>query len=420
MYQWAEALFPFNRSITGDGVRQTLAYIKEVIPELEIFSVPSGTAVFDWVVPLEWRISAGWIEHETGERVVDFSDHNLHVVSYSDPINKTIDRDTLENHLHSLPELPNAIPYVTAYYTDAWGFCLQHDKRMALKDGQYHVFIDSEKFDGELNYGEIIIPGETEQEILLSTYVCHPSMANNELSGPVVAMALVDWVKSEKRRYTYRIVFCPETIGTITYLSRNLRTLQQSVVAGFVLTCMGDDLAYSYMPSRTGATLADKVALHVLKHHTEVFTSYSFLERGSDERQYCSPLVDLPVCSVMRSMYTKYPEYHTSLDDLTFISQSGLEGGRDVIQRCLQVLEENYFWIATNHCEPQLGKRGLYSSVSSNHGEGSGRKSFLVDILAFADGSHDLIDIADKIGVPAWVLIPEVKTLLSHELIAKV
>ncbi len=419
MYKWADELFPINRSITGEGARQTLNYIRAIIPELELFAVSSGTQVFDWIVPQEWNISEAWIEHESGDRVVDFSDNNLHIVSYSNALDEVLDLEELQHHLHSLPELPEAIPYVTAYYTETWGFCIQHDKRLSLKEGNYHVFIDSEKTDGELNYGEVFLKGETDQEILLSTYICHPSMANNELSGPVVAVALVNWIKCLDRRYSYRIVFCPETIGAVSYISRNLEDLQKNVIAGFVLTCMGDNNGYSYLPSRTGNTLADKVAKHVMKFHSKNYETYTFLERGSDERQYCSPLVDLPVCSVMRTMYTKYPEYHTSLDNMDLISQEGLEGGYQVIQRCIQVLEMNYFWKATQHCEPQLGKRGLYDEVSSNHGILTGEKPLLVNILAYADGTLDLIDIAEILGVAAWDLIASINKLADHKLIIK-
>lgn len=419
MYKWANELFPINRSITGEGVRQTLNYIRAIIPELELFAVSSGTQVFDWIVPQEWNISEAWIEHESGDRVVDFSDNNLHIVSYSNALDEVLDLEELQRHLHSLPELPEAIPYVTAYYTQTWGFCIEHNKRLSLKEGNYHVFIDSEKTDGELNYGEVFIKGETDQEILLSTYICHPSMANNELSGPVVAVALVNWIKCQDRRYSYRIVFCPETIGAVSYISRNLEDLQKNVIAGFVLTCMGDNNGYSYLPSRTGNTLADKVAKHVMKFHSKNYETYTFLERGSDERQYCSPLVDLPVCSIMRTMYTKYPEYHTSLDNMDLISQEGLEGGYKVIQRCIQVLEMNYFWKATQHCEPQLGKRGLYDEVSSNHGILTGQKPLLTNILAYADGTLDLIDIAEILGVAAWNLIASINKLADHKLIIK-
>ena len=267
MYQWACDLFPIHRSITGEGLRETLGYIKNILPELEIMAINSGEKVYDWEVPQEWSIHDAWIEDEFGDRVLEYCDNNLHVVSYSEPIDEIISLDELQKHLYSLESQPDAIPYVTSYYKKVWGFCIEHKKRLNLHDGKYHVYINSKKFDGALNYGELIIKGSSKEEILLSTYVCHPSMANNELSGPVVAIALALWLKKIETRYTYRIVFTPETIGSICYINRNIETLKKNVVAGYVLTCLGDNNEYSYMPSRTGATLSDKVAKHVLKYY---------------------------------------------------------------------------------------------------------------------------------------------------------
>ena len=416
--QWMHGLmtelFPICRSITGNGVRETLNIIQKHIP-LTTFEVPSGTRVFDWTIPKEWNIRDAYIVDEHGNKIVDFKQSNLHVLGYSIPVDATVSLDELQKHLFSLKDQPDAIPYVTSYYEERWGFCLIHNQRAKLKEGTYRVFIDSDLKEGFLTYGELIIPGSSSEEVFLSTYICHPSMANNELSGPVVVTMLAKWIASQPRRYTYRIVFVPETIGSITYLSQNLSRMKNNIVAGFNVTCIGDERAYSYVPSRNGSTLADKVALNILNFNHPEFIRYSYLDRGSDERQYCSPGIDLPVTSVMRSKYGTYPEYHTSLDNLNIVTPCGLQGGFDVLRDCIELLERNKIYQTKCYAEPQLGKRGLYPTLGTK--DSSQYVKDMMNFIAYADGTNDLIDISNIIHAPAQRLYNIVDDLLAADLV---
>lgn len=418
MYALCGRLFPICRSITGDGVRTTLHVLREIFPAMTLHEVPAGTQVFDWTVPKEWNIRDAWIKNGKGEKILDFQETNLHVMGYSLPVDKKATLAELLPLIHTQPDQPDVIPYVTSYYKEQYGFCMTQNQKDALKEGTYHIYIDSDLKDGSLTYGEILLPSTVgnEDEIFLSTYVCHPSMANNELSGPAVTIYLAKWLwEKERRRYNYRIVFIPETIGAIAYLSMHLPEMKRKVRAGFNLSCVGDDRTYSYVASRYGDTLADKAAKNVLAFRYPAYKSYSFLQRGSDERQYNAPGVDLPVCGVCRSKYGEYPEYHTSKDDMTLISPAGLQGAYEVYLEMLEALEHNYKYRIQCLCEPQLGKRGLYPAVSQK-GNYDDVKAML-DFIAYADGRNDLIDISNRIGVSVETLIPIVEKLEQQGLL---
>jgi aminopeptidase-like protein len=416
MYCLMTELFPICRSITGNGVRQTLDILKKQIP-ITIFEVPSGTRVFDWTVPYEWNINDAYIADKNGNKIVDFNKNNLHIVGYSTPIDAWIPSAELQNHLHSLERQPDAIPYVTSYYKEYWGFCIAHNQRLKLSDDSYHVYIDSTLKPGALTYGELIIPGKTEEEIFLSTYICHPSMANNELSGPVVLSYLAKWICSQPRKYTYRIIFIPETIGSITYLSLNIEQMKKNIIAGFNISCVGDERVYSFVSSRYGNTLADKLVSNILSSKHPTFIKYSFLDRASDEKHYCSPGVDLPLVTICRSKFGTFPEYHTSLDNLDFVTPGGLEGSYELLRDCIQALEKNSKYKITCFGEPQLGKRGLYPNISTRDSTNSVRK--MMDFIAYSDGKNDLIDISNLIDVPVVDLYPIIETLLETKLLVE-
>ena len=420
MYEWACDLFPKYRSITGDGLRKTLSYFKKILPEMKICAIESGAKVFDWVVPNEWNIIDAYIEDINGNKIMEFKKHNLHVVGYSEPIDKWVSLEELDKHLFSVPSEPYAIPYVTSYYEKTWGFCLPHNQRKLLKEGKYHVVINSSFKKGVLNYGELIIKGRSKKEILLSTYVCHPSMANNELSGPVLTASISRYLSRVNNRYTYRILFLPETIGSISYLSNNLNNMKKNIIAGYVLSCVGDDRGFSVIKSRNNNSISDRVLIQTLKQYCKTPKVYSFLDRGSDERQYCSPGVDLPICGFSRSKYATFPEYHTSFDDLSLITQKALEDSYSVIIDAISIIENNYIYKSSVLCEPQLGKRGLYHKISvSNTGINYEKTNvnLIMDFIAYTDGSNDLISIAEKLDCNPVDLLKISKLLCKERLI---
>lgn len=402
MYELACELFPIPRSITGQGFRDSLEILNKTLGGgiLKFHSIKSGTKVFDWIVPDEWNAKEAYIITPEGKKICDFKKHNLHLLNYSEAIDQEIELEELQDHLYSIEKMPDAIPYVTSYYKRRWGFCLTHNERKKLKKGKYKVHIDA-KHDknGVLNYADFILPStqNSKDEILLSTYLCHPSMANNELSGPVVAIFLAKWLLSLKeRRYNYRFVIIPETIGSIVYLSKHLEHLKKHVKAGFVLSCLGDDHAYSLIHTPKENTLSDKVALHTLKNK-ENFKAFSFLNRGSDERQYNAPLANLGIVGVCRTRYSEYEQYHTSKDDLNFISKKGLMGGLQSMQEMILNLEINAVYKNTIVCEPNLGKRGLYHTLSTVNDI-----PLACNFLAYCDGENDIIDIANILNMQAY------------------
>ena len=417
LHALATEVFPLNRSLTGDGVRATLATFQKHLPGLRIHEVPSGTAVLDWTIPNEWLVREAYLEGPDGQRVVDFANCNLHVVSYSTAVDTIVELDELQSHLHSDIELPNAIPYVTSYYNPIWGFCLTHEQRESLKAGRYHAVIDAQLQPGSMTYADLLIPGELDDEVLITTYVCHPSMANNELSGPMVAVGIAKWLLAlPRRRYSYRIVFAPETVGAIAYIDQHLELLRSRVIAAINLTCIGDDGDYSYLASRSGDTAIDRIARRVVRRR-DPHVEYRYLDRGSDERQYGMPGIDLPIVSLMRTKYGSYPEYHTHLDDLTVVTPSGLQGGLDLVRDCLVELEATDYLRSTVIGEPQLGKRGLYHTM---HARTVADEVLLrTHILAYADGQHSVADIAELCEVSEADVQLLVDELCEHELITR-
>ena len=418
MLKWMKDIWNFPRSLTGHGTHATLEYLRQINKDLTIHQIKSGTKVFDWEIPDEWNIYDAYIEHESGKRFAEFSKSNLHVLGYSTPCNTKVSLVELLRHIYTQPDQPNVIPYVTSYYKERWGFCMSENDKRSLPKGKYHVVIDAKKGPGVLEIADLVIKGKNSKEIFFSTYICHPSMANNELSGPVLSSALIQYIKSKYPNpiYSYRFVFAPETIGSITYLSEHLKNLQEKVVCGFTLSCVGDERAYSHIESRMGNSLADK-ALQASLIDLDNVVAYTFLERGSDERQYCAPGVDIPLCGFSRTKYGEYPEYHTSLDNLeSVVTPQGLNGGYWAIRRAIEAVERNKKFKVTILCEPQMGKRGLYPTLSTKN---SGKEvRLMMNFISLCDGESSLLEIAEKLNVPIWDLYEMVEKLENNNLIS--
>lgn len=406
MYKIIKDLFPINRSLSGNGNRQTLNYLKEnYLGELNIreYSIADNPSTFDWNTPYEWNIDEAYIEDENGNKIIDFKNNNLHILGYSEPVDITIPFSELDKYLYSLENDIDAIPYTTSYYKTRWGFCLPHRLREELRknpDKLYHAVIKStHNKNGSITYGELIINGYEDEEVLISTYICHPSMANDNLSGVAMAAEIAKYIYALlERKYTYRIIFIPETIGALIYLKENITHLKKYVKAGFVLSCIGDEGDYSCVHSPYNNTLTDKVVTHVLKHITDDPKEYSFLERGSDERQFCAPNVDLPVCTLSRTKFGKFNQYHTSNDNLDFVTAEGLKGGFEYVKKCIDILENNNIYKIKTVGEPQLGKYGLYPTISQKGSADYTRN--LTNIIAYLNGKNTILDIAEILNVP--------------------
>ncbi|MET0597081.1 MAG: DUF4910 domain-containing protein [Mesorhizobium sp.] len=415
LYRLAAQLYPICRSITGDGVRQTLDVLSRQI-ELTRQEVPTGTPVFDWTIPKEWNVRSARIRDEAGNVVVDFADHNLHVVNYSVPIRATMPFAELKRHLHTLPDQPGLIPYRTSYYSESWGFCLEHDRLLAMKDGLYEVEIDSTLEDGHLTYGEYLHRGETEQEFLLSSHICHPSLANDNCSGLALLATLANRLKSRRTRFSYRFIFAPGTIGSLAWLAANESGLDR-ISHGLVVSCVGDGGGPNYKRSRRGNSTIDR-AMALVVGRTGGGQVADFSPYGYDERQYCSPGFNLPVGLFQRSAFGTFPEYHTSGDNLDFISPEHLAGSYRMIMDVIDIVEGD--WTPLNlfpKGEPQLGRRGLYSAMGGNKSVGVNTMSLLW-VLNLADGEHSLLSMAERSGLSFAELAAAARLLADHGLLA--
>ena len=423
MHDLAKELWPISRSLTGEGNRKTLKILKKVCKNLKIFEINSDTKVFDWKIPNEWVARKAWIKDSKGKKILDFTKNNLHLMGYSIPVHKKINFKELKKKIHTLKNKPNAIPYVTSYYNKDWGFSLSfNDFKKLDKKETYEVLIDTELKKGSLTFGEILIPGKTKKEILISTNICHPSMANNELSGPVVSTYLAKWINKKKnRKYSYRILFLPETIGAIAYLSKKYKYLKKNVVAGYNVVCVGDNKKYSYLPSRNGDTFSDIIAQYVLKTKIKKFKQYSWLDRGSDERQYCSPGIDLPIASIMRSKYGTFPEYHTSEDNLLkVVTPAGLQGGYDILKDALELIEKNFFLKSLVLCEPFYNKRGMYPKFTV---KGDNFRELMLKmnhIVSYSDNKIPAIAIAEKLSITFDKFLFLIKILERKKIVKKI
>lgn len=416
--KFCKDLFKIHRSITGLGTLKSLKYIQEYIP-IKINSIKSGEKAFDWVIPPEWNINDAYIiDLKNNKKIASFKENFLHIVGYSVPVNKKMKFEELDKHLYFSKDMPDGIPYKTSYYKKRWGFCISYNEYKKLnRDSNYQVVIDSDFNEkGSLNYGELHIKGKTKEEIFLSSYICHPGMVNNELSGPCVLTCLAQSIIESNNYYSYRIVFVPETIGSIAFLSKNLKSLKKYVIGGYNVTCVGDERKWGLVPSRYGNNISDKIARHILNHFVYNYKEYSWLDRGSDERQYCAPGVDLPISCITRSKWDEYEEYHTSLDNFELVTAKGLKESFRVYSKCINVFElsKNIKPEINVYCEPNLGKRGLHPTMKKDEKDRSYRS--IKHFISYCDGSNSILEIAELAKVDFFEAFEYYKILKKKKL----
>ena len=415
LYDLMAELYPICRSLTGAGQRRTLDILRRRI-DLTVHEVPSGTAVFDWTVPKEWNIRAAYIKDVRGRKIIDFADSNLHVVGYSVPVRRRMSFAALKPHLFSLPDHPDWIPYRTSYYREDWGFCLSHRQLLEMKDGEYEVCIDSTLADGAMSYGECFLRGERAEEVLISCHICHPSLANDNLTGIAIATLLAQHLSAAPRRYSYRFLFTPGTIGSIAWLCRN-ESRVGAIRAGLVLACLGDAGSFTYKKSRRGDALIDRAVPQALRDAGEGYQTIEFSPYGYDERQFCSPGFNLPVGCLMRTPHGCFAEYHTSADNLEFVRPEYVAGSYARCREIIEILDDNRTFINLNpKCEPQLGKRGLYGSIGGASGSRS-RELALLWVLNGSGGEATLLDIAERSGLPFNAIADAARDLEQHGLL---
>ncbi|WP_372638811.1 DUF4910 domain-containing protein [Fodinibius sp.] len=413
-----EELYPICRSISGDGVRKSLQIIQKHIP-VQVQELLTGTPVFDWSIPKEWNIKEAWIKNSKGEKVVDFDDSNLHVLNYSVPVDQVVALEELKNHLYTLPDQPDLIPYRTSYYKEDWGFCLSHNQLMQLEEGDYHVYIDATLLEGSMTHGELYIEGHTPDEVLISCHICHPSLCNDNLSGISVAVHLAQYLLQEDLKYSYRFLFIPGTIGSIAWLARN-EDKTERIKYGLVLSCVGDAGQITYKKSRRGRAEIDRIVEQVLAGSAESYEVRDFTPYGYDERQFCSPAFDLPVGCFMRTPFGEFPEYHTSADNLELMEPEALADSLSKLKSIVGVIESNGTYLNLNpKCEPNLGRRGLYK-LTGGDTESEINQLAILWVLNLSDGSHSLLDIAERSGISFQTIRQAADALLEVDLLKKV
>ena len=424
IYNLGKKLFSINRSITGRGTVKTLKFLKQIVPALKIKKIKSGKRVFDWTIPPEWNVTEAYIKDKFEKKIIDIKENNLHLVGYSSPVNKKINKIDLLNKINTIKKKPNAIPYITSYYKNYWGFCASENQKKNIekkyrKKDKFTICIKSSfKKEGNLNYGEIFIPGKSKKEILISTYVCHPQMANNELSGPLVSISLAKHFSKRKNKKSIRFIFIPETIGAVAYIEKNFNKLKRNTIGGYVLTCIGDERNYSLLTTKYKNSMSDYAAIEAFKKLKTKYKTYSFNNRGSDERQFNSPGIDLPIASILRTKYGEYSEYHTSLDDFTLVTKKGLNGGYKIAKKSIENLMNYIIPQSKIFCEPKLQKINLDESLSTlkkTKKKINSRK--ILDFLQFADGKNSLENISNLTNLSNQETIKINKMLIKYNLI---